>query len=237
MGAANLKMIEKIFRQFRKLSLSPVTRAVVAQKLTYLELGKLKRMENAIAETRELQGDILEFGVALGGSAIMLAHATGKKRRFIGFDVFGMIPPPTSDKDDEHSKARYEVIRSGRSSGLGRNQYYGYKDNLFDEVKASFARNGVPVDGEQIVLLKGLFEETWPTVEVSQIALAHIDCDWYDPVQYCLNACADKICSGGIIITDDYYNYSGAHLAIDEFVAGRDDFVFEDGANPFLRRR
>jgi asparagine synthase (glutamine-hydrolysing) len=229
-------MIEKIVRQFRKLSLAPVTRAVVAQKLTYLELDKLQRMETALAETRGLQGDILEFGVALGGSGIMLAHATGPDRRFVGFDVFGMIPPPTSTKDDAASRARYEVIHSGHARGLGGKEYYGYRDDLYEEVKASFARNGVPVDGKRIILLKGLFEETWPTLEVSRIALAHIDCDWYDPVRYCLEACADRMCPGGIIITDDYHNYSGARIAIDEFVAQRRDFAFEDGANPFLRK-
>ena len=41
-------------------------------------------------------------------------------RRFHSFDVFGMIPPPTSEKDGPKSQARYAMIRAGRpGAGAG----------------------------------------------------------------------------------------------------------------------
>ena len=55
--------------------LSSLTREVVKQKLTYLTPQKLARLEasaSAVVEKR-IPGDLLEFGVALGGSAIILA--------------------------------------------------------------------------------------------------------------------------------------------------------------------
>jgi len=148
-----------------------------------------------------------------------------------------MIPPPSSEKDDTKSKERYQIIKSGASKGIGGDKYYGYKDSLFAEVKDSFARHGVSVDGQSIVLYRGFFEETWPTVSVHSVALAHIDCDWYDPVRYCLHAVADEVSEGGILIIDDYNDYGGCRTAVNEFLTERNDFVFEDGPNPFLRRK
>lgn len=214
-------------------------RQVRAERITYLSPAKLRRLDAAAQEAMAATpGDLLEFGVAMGGSAVLLAKkARAKGRRFAGFDVFAMIPPPTSEKDDAKSKERYEVIASGRSEGLGGDDYYGYKTNLFDEVSETFRRYGVPVDGQDVRLVKGLFEETWPTFPVEAIAFAHIDCDWYDPVKYCLEAVAEKLGPGGVIVLDDYNDYGGCRTATDEFVAARPDFVFENGANAILRRK
>jgi asparagine synthase (glutamine-hydrolysing) len=219
--------------------LSADTRRVRRERLTYLNAFKLRRLERAMQEVerRPVAGSFIEFGVALGGSAILLArHATVHGRPFHGFDVFATIPPPTSDKDDEKSKRRYEVIQSGASTGIGGDEYYGYKPNLFDEVCASFARHGVTVDGNEVQLHKGLFEETWPIAGLTSAALVHIDCDWYEPVAFCLDAVADILSPGGIMIIDDYNDYGGARAAVDEFLQKRCDFSLETGANPFLRK-
>jgi asparagine synthase (glutamine-hydrolysing) len=212
--------------------LLPITRAVQREKLTYLSAEKLARIERALRRTRLIKGDIVEFGVALGGSAIVLAKSGGK--RFFGLDVFGMIPPPTSEKDDEHSRKRFEEIKAGRSEGIGGDDYYGYRTDLYSDVVMAFQRHGLAVDGERIVLAKGLFEDTWPTLPVGQISLAHIDCDWYDPVRYCLEAIADKMAPGGVVIIDDYHAYGGAKIAVDEFLAARPHFSIEMGENPIL---
>jgi asparagine synthase (glutamine-hydrolysing) len=230
-------MVAQSLRRWLALrTLDPVTRAVVKDHLTYLPIEKLRRIQRALDQSSGIDGDILEFGVALGGSGIILAHGAKGARRFIGFDVFGMIPPPTSDKDDAKSRQRYETIRSGQSKGIAGDEYYGYRTDLFEDVRAAFARHGVPVDGSKVMLVKGLFEETWPTVAVGSIALAHIDCDWYDPVKFCLDVCADKLGEGGIVIIDDYNDYGGCRTAVDEFLAARPDFTFEPGLNPFLRK-
>jgi asparagine synthase (glutamine-hydrolysing) len=73
-------------------------------------------------------------------------------------------------------------------------------------------------------------------VSIGPIALAHIDCDWYDPVRFCLHAVADKVSEGGIVIIDDYNDWGGCRKAVDEFIAERSDYLFEDGPNPFLRK-
>jgi asparagine synthase (glutamine-hydrolysing) len=231
-----MKLLKHLKRNYELSTLKPVTRAVVKDKLTYLPAKKLQRLESAISQTARLRGDILEFGVALGGSGIILAHEGRPARKFHGFDVFAMIPPPTSAKDDAKSKDRYEVIRSGKAVGIDGDEYYGYREDLLTDVKASFARHGVRVDGMNIILHKGLFEETWDTANIGRISLAHIDCDWYDPVMFCLRSCAEKLVEGGLIVIDDYNDYGGCRKAVDEFLTDRDDFAFDAGANPILRK-
>lgn len=229
-------MLGALLRRLQSYRLTPTARRVMQERLTYLSVKRLARIEYALGEIESIPGDIVEFGIALGGSGIILAHKAIGGRRFFGFDVFGMIPPPTSEKDDAKSKRRYETIKSGLSNGIAGDQYYGYKENLFGEVTQSFAAHGVPVDYKNVILCKGLFEETWPTVQLDAIALAHIDCDWYAPVAFCLDACARKLSAGGIIIIDDYNDYGGCRVAVDEFVSTHSDFEFHSGANPFLRR-
>lgn len=219
--------------------LPALARQVREEGLTYLSLPKFDRL---LAETDRLRdaripGDFVEFGLALGGSGIVLARAARRDGRgFAGYDVFGMIPPPTSDKDDDKSRQRYETIRSGGAKGLKGGEYYGYVDDLFDRVTGHFARHGVPVDGTGIRLVRGLFEDSWPRDPVERIALAHLDCDWYDPVRFCLNAVADRVSPGGAIVLDDYNDYGGCRIATDEFLLQRPDYRREDGPNVILRR-
>jgi asparagine synthase (glutamine-hydrolysing) len=220
--------------------LSKLARAVKRQHLTYLSYAKLRRLEDALddAVTSGVEGAFLEFGVALGGSAILIAEAAQRAgERFAGFDVFGMIPPPASEKDDAQSKARYVTIASGKAAGIGGETYYGYREKLYDDVVAAFARNGLTVDGNRIALVKGLFEETWPSAGIRAVAFCHIDCDWYDPVRFCLDRVAPLLSSGGTIILDDYHDYGGCRLAADEFLASHPEFELHDGPNVTLRRR
>jgi O-methyltransferase len=219
-------------------TLSGVTRSLRRERLTYLS-RKLRRLETALQDAlrRNVAGDVAEFGMALGGSAIVVAgHAQRAGRVFHGFDVFGMIPPPRSDNDDEKSKERYRTIADGRSQGLGGEVYYGYRDNLYDDVCRSLSKHGLVVDDTAIVLHKGLFEDTVPDAGIWQIAFVHIDCDWCDPVRYCLRGVADRVSAGGIIVLDDYHDYGGCRVATDEFLGERPDFGFEDGDNVILRR-
>ena len=217
-------------------TLSSVSHAVLEEHLTYLSIPKLERLEEALRRTRAAPGDLIEFGVALGGSGIVMAMKSHPKRRYHGFDVFAMIPPPTSQKDDQKSRARYETIKSGNAVGIADGDYYGYRTDLMTDVEVAFAKHGKPVDGDIVQLHRGFFEQTWPQVGIQQIALAHIDCDWYDPVKYCLNACAEKLSLKGLMVIDDYHDYGGCKTAVEEFLNERADFEMESGANPILKR-
>lgn len=220
-----------------RLLISNLARKVRADRLTYLSHKKIYRLETALHDLNRdrVPGGFVEFGVALGGSGILIAKsATDAGRPFHGFDVFGMIPPPTSQKDDAKSKERYKIISQGQSKGIGGDSYYGYVEDLYGQVCKTFERYGVGCSPERVMLHKGLFEETWPHVTTGPIAFAHIDCDWYDPVKYCLEALDPLLSPQGQILLDDYNDYGGCRAATDEFVAARPNYRFEDGVNPLL---
>lgn len=220
--------------------LGKTARSVRLEGLTYLSAEKMERIELALAEidAAAVPGDFHEYGVAMGGSAIVIAErAVAGGRAFHGFDVFGMIPAPTSDRDDDKSKERYRVIAAGKSRGLRGGVYYGYRTELYDEVCASFTRYGLAPAPGSVELHKGLFEDTVPSALGDRpIAFAHIDCDWYDPVAFCLAMIGDRMAKGGIIVFDDYNDYGGCRTAVEEFIAARADYEIEIGASALLRR-
>jgi O-methyltransferase len=196
---------------------------VTERHLSFSSRARLASVEalckQAIAQTGS--GSVVEFGMALGGTGVILAEAaTTSGRSFHGFDVFKMIPEPTSPKDDDKSRDRYRVIASGKAKGhSGGEIYYGYRDDLEGEIKASLAERGVVVDGRKVALHKGLIQDTWPPLSWLSVAFAHVDCDWYDPVKCSLDHLALRVVPGGIIVVDDYRSFQGATLATDEFLA------------------
>ena len=219
-------MRQRMLTRLNRLRLPAVAREVKRRHLTYLSDAKFLSLRHLIREIARtgVQGDFVEYGIALGGSAVYLASETAGRRRFRGYDVFGTIPAP-GEHDDETSRQRYEVIRSGRSKGIGGDPYYGYEQNLFSRVRATFESFGYPVDGVNVVLYPGLFEQTVRFEPSDQVALAHIDCDWHDPVRLCLERTADVLPPGGFLVLDDYNDYGGCRKAVDEFVAA--DLRFE----------
>jgi asparagine synthase (glutamine-hydrolysing) len=219
------RFVRWLRRRRAEHSLSDVARRVRARNLTYLSPERLRVLEECAAEVNrgQVPGDFIECGVALGGSAVLLSEAMGPARAFHGYDVFGMIPPPgESDPPEVHE--RYAVIVAGRSDGIGGATYYGYRDDLLDQVSATLAEFGHPV-GERVQLHPGLFEETLRPP--GAVALAHVDCDWHDPVLTCLERLAPRLSPGGRLVLDDYFDYGGCRGAVDEFLCSQPLYELE----------
>lgn len=213
-----------------------VLAAVRKERLTYLTDLQLASLVSCVleAEASGREGLVIEAGTALGGSAIAMAAAKSPERPMLVFDVFGIIPPPT-EQDGAAGQERYIDIAAGRSKGLGGDVYYGYHEDLLGEVAASFARHGVPVDNHRVELVQGLFQDT---IKIDEpVALAHVDGDWYESTLTCLTRIAPHLVPGGRMVIDDYWNWSGCRMAVDEYVANHPELQLERRAKVHLVRR
>jgi hypothetical protein len=149
-------------------------------------------------------GDVVECGVYNGGSAALIASLTCRQsRRAIWlFDSFEGLPQPT-DKDG--AKARSCV-------------WWCHGD--LSKVKEIFRKLRIPAS--QVHIVKGWFHDTLPSVDIQDIALLHVDADWYESVRLCLDTFYDRVRPGGFIVIDDYGHWEGCRRATDEFLARRE---------------
>jgi hypothetical protein len=203
----------------RHPEISRCVEAVRARHLTYLSADALWDLALGVREVEAggIAGALVEAGCALGGSAVVLARCKNTLRELLVFDVFGRIPPP-SEKDGTDVWKRYEVIEAGTSTGIDGDPYYGYEEDLLGRVRGTFAEFGLPVESERIRLIQGLYSETLRLD--GPVALAHIDCDWYESVLDCLREIEPRLVVSGRLVIDDYYKWSGCRRAVDEYFAG-----------------
>jgi predicted O-methyltransferase YrrM len=196
------------------------------KRLTFLPVEALLDIRDRARQMEQMSvaGDFLEAGCALGGSAIMIAASKAKYRKLFVHDIFGVIPPPSS-KDGRDVHTRYDVIVAGEAKGFGSDAYYGYQPELEVSVARSFEEMGYPCQSNNVHLVKGLFDETVRPTE--PIALAHIDGDWYESVKVCLERIWPFLVVGGVIVIDDYDDWSGCRTAVDEFLVNNPNCIVE----------
>ncbi len=152
-----------------------------------------------------IPGDVVECGVAFGGSAALLGLTLkdcGAQRKLWAFDTFAGLPAPTEADPDYDSAIRFA----------------GAYASDIAELKKLFDSFGIL---ENTVFVKGLFQETVPKSPVNRIAVLHLDGDWYESVKVCLDHLYDRVTPGGVIQIDDYGHWAGARKAVDEFMKDR----------------
>lgn len=213
--------------------------AIRAAKLTYLTDRRLATIAAACrrVDAEGVPGVFVEAGCALGGSTILIASVKAESRPLLTYDVFGMIPAP-GDRDPPEVHERYRTIKEGASPGIDGDRYYGYEANLYEVVRANLRKFGVDQERQRVALVKGLVQETLRLDE--QVAFAHVDVDWYEPVKTCLERIVPRLAPGGVLVLDDYNDWGGCRQATDEYLTGRREaFDFDDdsGSLSITRRR
>lgn len=206
------------------------------RRLSYLGLAALAELSQAVwqVEQDQVPGSLIEAGCALGGSAIAITAAKRPARPLAVFDTFERIPPP-SEKDGDDVHRRYRDIQTGAAPGIRGDTYYGYQSNLLERVRENFQALGFDLGRWQVSLVPGLFEDTLHPG--GPVALAHLDCDWYDSVKTCLERIVPRLSAGGILVIDDYRDWSGCRQAVDEYFANQGErFSFTMRARLHIRR-
>ena len=172
-------------------------------------LKTLCRLCNEI-DALNIPGDIVECGVWNGGSAAVMAYSTRHSRlgRAIWlFDPFEGMPAPTFVDGDR------------AASMFHRDWIVGH----VPRVQEVFRK--LRISDRRVRIVKGWFEETFPSVDIPRIALLHIDADWYQSVKICLERSYDAVQPGGIVVLDDYSYWEGCRKATHEFIATRKPVV------------
>jgi O-methyltransferase len=175
---------------------------------TWLPPRRLKSLERHVAEVERLKipGDIIECGVAEGGSAALLGLTLDRlssTRTLYLLDTFEGLPPPTRDDADYDDAVKW----TGRCRGT------------VDEVRSLFSALGV--DGDRTRFIKGMFQDTLPGLGPLQIAVAHLDGDWYESTLTCLTAIWPALSVGGVIQLDDYGTWKGCRAAVDHYFSSK----------------
>lgn len=160
----------------------------------------------------DLPGNFVECGVAAGGSTALLAYVVkrySKRPRWVyACDSFSGMPVPTAH--DHHRGAGAEETGWGTGTCAAPEE----------SVKEACARLGV---SEFVKTVKGYFQETLPAIraEIGEIALLHLDADWYESTLTILENLFDQVIENGILQVDDYGHWEGCQKALHEFEAQR----------------
>jgi hypothetical protein len=201
-----------------------------SKNLTYLSSAKIARLSRICDIVRHIidKTVFIEAGCALGGSAIFLAKRKPSASVLRVYDVFDMIPPP-SVRDGKDVHERYKIIKSGKSRGLGGEQYYGYQENLYEKVCQNLTDFDVEPNSADVQLIRGMVQDTLK-VDLP-VLFAHIDVDWFDPVTTCLERIIPQLHPEGFLVIDDYNDWSGCRNAVDEFFRDiKSEYIFDDEA-------
>jgi asparagine synthase (glutamine-hydrolysing) len=233
------RRLDRLVGRAAEARLSALASSVRREKLTFLSPVKLRVIETSLGAVRRgnVPGDFLELGVALGGSAIIIAAQIGKTRRFHGYDVFGMASPPDTELHGcDPGNARGDAFEDGPAD-RGDSSHIGYRFDLYDCVRKSFDRFGLDVDGDRIALHRRRFEEAFDADDTGRLAFVHINCDWYEPVRFCLSAICPRLSSGALIVLDDYNDWGGCKRAADDLLDSDPCIrLVRRGPNAVLRR-
>jgi hypothetical protein len=153
--------------------------------------------------TEGVPGDVAELGVYRGNSAAVLAHYARQHNRAVFlFDTF-------------------QGFDTGDFIGVDANKIHEFADTSLDLVREV-------VGDESVTYVKGYFPGSiTETVEKRRFAIAHVDCDLYEPMKAALEFFYPRLSMGGLMIIHDYANpcWEGPKQAVDEFLRGITDNI------------
>ena len=164
-----------------------------------------------LEKTKELDGDVCEFGVAQGETSSLIANEiflTNKNLHL--FDSFEGLPSPT-----EKDKLKDDIFKLGSMEA-----YTGTMNCPEDMVVGRLSSLNFPKD--RYFIHKGFIEKLIVGKKEfpQKVSFAYVDFDFYEPTKITLEF-LDKITDkGAVIMVDDYDFFStGLKSSVDEFVA------------------
>ncbi|MDP7477290.1 MAG: TylF/MycF/NovP-related O-methyltransferase [Candidatus Peribacteraceae bacterium] len=179
----------------------------LAKTLSVNDEKRLKVLAKyANKQAASVPGDFIEMGVFNDGSAMVMASALAQKKSkhvLHLLDSWEGLPSPS--KEDEGTIAHAGVFSNSSAQGVVR---------ALDQLQLA----------KHCRIHEGWFADTLKDIP-GPFALAHIDCDFYDPVKECLLYLMPRMSIGGVIIIDDVgtepvRRFPGVWKAVQECIVG-----------------
>lgn len=164
----------------------------------------------ALATSKDVLGDVCEFGVAQGETSALIANEIQSSDKALHlFDSFKGLSMPT-----EKDQLKNDIFSLGSMEA-----YAGAMSNPKVMVNARLTAISFP--SQRIFIHEGFIDQVIrsDTKLPEKVSFAYVDFDLYEPIKLALDFLHRTISIGGIIIVDDYDFFStGAKTAVDEFL-------------------
>jgi O-methyltransferase len=158
-------------------------------------------------EVNKVPGAVVECGVLDGGTAALMAFGTAKSGREVHlFDSWEGLPE-ASEKDGNAKMWAGDVVGSQR--------------------RVISICQTLNINPSRVTFHKGYFDKTFAKAKIDQIALLHIDADFYNSVRLALETWEPHVSPGGYIQIDDYSAFIGCKRAVDEYLATHSNLRLE----------
>jgi O-methyltransferase len=219
----------KLLRRVLPKRLQPVLRGLRKRITRPRDLGEpyrsvfaftqvaLERQANLLRLAGEIEatgipGAVVECGVLDGGTAALMALGTQASGRPIHlFDSWEGLPDTT--------------VKDGTAAAVWSKNVVGSPRRVATVMKA------LNIAPNRLRFHPGWFSDTFPKAEISQIALLHIDADFYDSVRISLERWFPALVPGAYVQLDDYQAFIGCRRAVDEFLILHPELVLKSSGN------
>lgn len=202
------RRFDKQYSEYKKNIENPTDFSYCSKKENEVTLSLVEKCVKS-----GLEGDIIECGVYMGGSSILIAKKLvdlGSKKKLYALDTFE--GHPYDDESDMPEELKNEIyLNTSPKKCKGK-----LNDVNLDEIKKHFFEENL----DNTIFLKGLFEDSFKKISDKKFCFAHVDADIYLSIKQCIEFLKDRMVSNGIILFDDYNSpgYLGCNKAVDDLL-------------------
>ena len=180
------------------------------QFCTVDRLSKLIAQLKIFETTKNISGDIVEFGVFKGNSLsrlIIFKEIFCRKKYVYAFDQFGEFKVPKVILRGDKKKLRLFLKEAGKKSV----PLNFLKNNL---VKRNLNRKVKLIKGDIFITLNKFLKRN----KKIKFSFVNLDVDLFHITHFILNKIWPRLAKGGVVLFDDYKSFPGATKAINIFL-------------------
>ena len=210
------RRLERRHENFDEEALTTLSRV---KPYTMLSPNKLFVLIDAVryVHRHAIPGAVVECGVWRGGAmmaaAMTFAQLGIEDRNFYLYDTFDGMTKPTDKDNLIYGGADPQEIFKQTRTGVDSSDWCRAS---VEEVKQNLVETGY--DSRRLMTVQGRVEDTIPDTLADEIAILHLDTDWYESTRHEMVHLFPRLVPKGVLIIDDYHYWSGVRDAVDEYL-------------------